>query len=259
MRAQHFTGSPTRRPGRTVLFLSVALILLSACASFSGIEDKVSGVSDSTGSPVVKVTEADLPIDESDTSTVDVASLGVATSGITQAPLDLMICNMTVSNAPSAVDRRVSRPSATGCLNGVPLLVAPAPGACLTSGFGPRRGRLHKGIDLQSRPAGNVVAAASGEVIISKDRKQDYGNWIVIDHGSDVYTAYAHLASVDPSIRKGAKVTQKQTLGIMGKTGGATSAVHLHYEIRQGKLVNNNFFGLTPVDPFDLDLSCPPS
>ena len=257
MRIQYVGNTLTKQLGCAVLLTPVALILLSGCASFPNNKDEITGPNGNTDSTIIEPNAVNVSNDESNPSSVEVA--GPVPSGIVQAPLDLKICNTRVSNAPLAVERQVSRSSATGCLNGVPLLVAPAPEACLTSGFGPRRGRLHKGIDLQSRPAGNVVAAASGEVIISKDRKQDYGNWIVIDHGSDVYTAYAHLASVNPSISKGAKVTQNQTLGVMGKTGGATSAVHLHYEIRQGKLVNNNFFGLTPVDPFGLDLSCPPS
>ena len=66
------------------------------------------------------------------------------------------------------------------------------------------------------KAAGDVVAAGSGEVILSEFRKKDYGNWIVIDHGSNVYTSYAHLASVDPSISKGAQITQGQTLGACG-------------------------------------------
>ena len=213
-------------PHCTVLLPLVLLIMLSGCASFQSTEKKIPELNDDSTSPLVK-------------------------------SLDLMICKMTVSNAPLSVDRQVSRPSATGCLNGVTLLVAPAPGACLTSGFGRRTGGLHNGIDMQSKPAGDVVAAGSGEVILSEFRKKDYGNWIVIDHGSNVYTSYAHLASVDPSISKGAQITQGQTLGVMGQSGHAATAVHLHYEIRQGKFLNNNYFGLTPIDPFTLSSSCP--
>ena len=260
MSTQHVAGSRSGHAVRAAVLPSLALILLSGCASFPGSDKKTSGSSGNIDTPLIGTSEADLPNDAANVSSIEVASLGGAISGITNAPLDLMICKMQVSNPPSAIDRKVSRPSATACLNGVSLLVAPAPEACLTSGFGPRSGRTHKGIDLQSKPAGDVVAAAPGEVIVNQFRKKDYGNWIVIDHGADVYTAYAHLASVNPLISEGDRVAQGQTLGVMGRTGAEwITAVHLHYEVRQGKLLNNNYFGLTPVDPFALPGSCPAS
>ncbi|NND90202.1 MAG: M23 family metallopeptidase [Granulosicoccus sp.] len=171
-------------------------------------------------------------------------------------PLQLMICKTQVSNPPANERRRVLRRSALGCLNGVSVLVAPAPGACLTSGYGPRP-RLHKGVDYQSRPASAVVAAAAGTVVEFGFRQQDFGHWIVIDHGSGVYTGYAHLDRTEPGLAKGVRVTRGQPLGIMGKTGNSTSSVHLHYEIRRGNLATaRSWFRLDPVDPFALPGRC---
>ncbi|MFK7889577.1 MAG: M23 family metallopeptidase [Granulosicoccus sp.] len=174
--------------------------------------------------------------------------------------LDLKICPMQVSNKPSHVDGQVNRRYATGCLNGVDLLVAPAPDACLSSGFGRRNGRQHRGLDFQSRPAGPVIAAASGRVIELGVRPQDFGRWIVLDHDAGVYTAYAHLNSTSPGLQKGSRVVQGQSLGIMGSSGAATRAVHLHYEVRRGTLPDDishgQFFGLEALNPFDLPANC---
>ena len=263
MNARYFDGLPTkltRFPARVVFLALVALLVQSGCASSTAYDKKQTALGDDTKSPVLKASEADSVNEPLDTTPEQIASIGEITPGIAQTPLDLMICNTHVSNVPDeAVGRRISRPSVTACLNGVPLLIAPAPGACLTSGFGPRRGRPHRGIDLQSKPAGEVVAAASGQVLINQFREKDFGNFIVIDHGSDVFTSYAHLASVDSAIAEGSQVKQGQILGIMGRSGNATNAVHLHYEIRHGELSNKNYFGLKEEDPFTLPGSCPAS
>ena len=254
----------TRYPARVVLLASVVLIVQSGCASFSTYEKKSTAVEDDTKTLDSEPTVVNSDIESEGTQPEQLASADGTTPVIPPIPLDLMVCETRVSNVPDeAVDRRISRPSHTACLNGVPLLIAPAPGACLTSGFGPRliNGKLkdHWGIDLQSKPAGDVVAAASGEVVVKDFREKDFGNWIVIDHGSDVYTSYAHLASVDSAITEGSQVNQGQILGIMGRTGNATNAVHVHYEIRQGELLNKNYFGLKEEDPFTLPGSCPAS
>lgn len=171
--------------------------------------------------------------------------------------LDLLLCKTRVSNPPAVDGKRVVRQSALACQNGVALMVAPAPQACLTSGFGSRSGRLHKGIDFQSKPTGSVVAAGSGVIMESSFRQKDFGNWIVIDHGSNLFTGYAHLASVAADIRKGVHVERGQVLGVMGSSGDATTSIHLHYEVRHGNMATaRSFFRLTPVDPFDLPGTC---
>lgn len=175
--------------------------------------------------------------------------------------LDTRICKTQVSNAPVAINNQISRASAAACVNGIPLMVNPAPEACLTSGFGQRNGRAHKGIDYQSKPAGKVVAAAPGSVITRGYRTSDFGNWVVIDHGSDVYTAYAHLASIDKSVTEGLQVIQGQALGTMGNSGPSwIRAIHLHYEVRTGNIDQaRSFFNLKAIDPYAYPGSCPAS
>lgn len=174
-------------------------------------------------------------------------------------PFDLEICPMQVSNAPQAIDNRVVRQRPLACVNGVEVHVAPAPGACLSSGFGQRARNDHKGVDYHSRPAGDVVAAAAGIVREVGYREKDFGNWVVIDHGNGVYTGYAHLDSVMERMHAGASVEAGQTLGRMGSSGRAARAVHLHYEVRLGDYdTPRRWWGLTPIDPFAQPESCTP-
>ena len=163
----------------------------------------------------------------------------------------LAICpKLSISNAPPANDLKVLtyKPFVEPA-PGVKLAVAPTNGACLSSGFGPRRGKLHKGIDLHSRKAPMIVAAADG-VVVQRKYRDDYGNMVVIDHGDGVYTRYAHLANFHPGVKQGAKVPFGAPLGPMGRTAKWPVALHLHYEILLGDIGNpKGSFGLEPFDP----------
>jgi murein DD-endopeptidase MepM/ murein hydrolase activator NlpD len=113
-------------------------------------------------------------------------------------------------------------------------LIWPVSGV-LTSGYGPRGGQMHVGIDIAA-PAGTAVrAAAAGRVVIA-GWMGGYGNVIVIDHGGGLATAYAHLSSIWVG---GGTVSQGQSIGGVGSTGNSTGN-HLHFEVR----VNGN-----AVDP----------
>lgn len=164
----------------------------------------------------------------------------------------LYICRgMTPSNAPSSDEtRRITAYTPLINVDDVILASAPAPGACLSSGFGYRAGKLHKGIDLTANPGVAVLAAGNGKVL-EKTFRADYGNMIVISHGHGVYTRYAHLASFDPAIDIGVKVVAGQRLGQMGNTAEPPVALHLHYEILTGDYnTPKQSFGLTAVSPF---------
>ena len=79
----------------------------------------------------------------------------------------------------------------------------------LTSGFGPRWGRLHAGIDIAA-PTGAPIYAARGGVVSYAGVMGGYGNIIVIDHGNGTTTRYAHQSRLAPD-RPSAPATRSAT------------------------------------------------
>ena len=170
----------------------------------------------------------------------------------TPFPETLSLCpRMTVSNAPANnSDRGVLNYEPFVRISGARLAIAPVEHACLSSGFGIRGKKLHKGIDLYNRDAAKIYAAANGRVR-EKHYRADYGNMLVIEHGDGVFARYAHLESFANDLSVGDQVELGQTIGIMGNTASYQIPRHLHYEVMTGdwgKLTGA--FELTPVDIF---------
>lgn len=99
----------------------------------------------------------------------------------------------------------------------------------LTSGYGWRWGRPHKGIDIAAPIGTPIMAAASGEVISAGWNSGGYGNLVKIKHPNGNVTLYAHNHKI--MVRRGQKVQQGQQIAQMGSTGFSTGS-HLHFEIR---------------------------
>ena len=98
----------------------------------------------------------------------------------------------------------------------------------VTSGYGPRWGRLHAGIDIGASSGTPIQAAKAGEVIFS-GVYSGYGNCVIIDHGGGLTTLYAHQSRV--AAREGAQVERGQLIGYVGSSGNSTGP-HLHFETR---------------------------
>ncbi len=98
----------------------------------------------------------------------------------------------------------------------------------VTSGFGPRWGRMHNGIDIAAG-AGTPIYAAQAGTVVQAAPYGGYGNMIVIDHGSGFTTVYAHLSEFHVSA--GTSVGRGSQIGAMGCTGSCTGT-HLHFETR---------------------------
>jgi len=87
---------------------------------------------------------------------------------------------------------------------------------------------VHTGIDIDGKRGDPVGAAAAGEVLFA-GWLRGYGQIVVLDHGGDLTTVYAHLSKI--SVAEGDRVTVGQTIGLVGDTGVATGH-HLHFEVR---------------------------
>ena len=105
----------------------------------------------------------------------------------------------------------------------------------ITSTFGSRESptegasSYHKGIDIGAATGSKVIAAASGEVVIAT-YSASAGNYVMISHGSGVYTVYMHMSSI--AVSEGQEVSQGQTIGAVGSTGYSTGS-HLHFGVRK--------------------------
>lgn len=98
----------------------------------------------------------------------------------------------------------------------------------LTSGYGWRWGRMHRGIDIAAPIGTPIVAAASGEVI-NVGWQSGYGNVIKLKHLDGSVTVYGH--NHKNLVTHGQKVEQGEQIAEMGNTGRSTGS-HLHFEIR---------------------------
>ena len=115
-------------------------------------------------------------------------------------------------------------------ISGTAGMVRPVEGFTLTSEFGPRWGRQHSGLDL-ALPTGSPVYAAKGGAVTWSGYKDSYGNLVIIDHGDDMETYYAHCSRLD--VEAGQQVAAGQQIAAVGSTGNSTGP-HLHFEVRVG-------------------------
>ena len=104
----------------------------------------------------------------------------------------------------------------------------------VTSSFGEREdplngeGAFHPGIDI-SAPWGTPVRATGDGEVTGASMGSGYGRQVVLNHGHDLITVYAHMSSV--AVLPGQRVSRGQIVGYVGQTGRSTGP-HLHYEVR---------------------------
>lgn len=112
----------------------------------------------------------------------------------------------------------------------------------ISSRFGKRKAptagasTYHKGLDIAAPTGTRIFAAKGGTVVVSK-YSSSAGNYIMINHGNGLYTVYMHASKRYAKV--GDKVSQGETIALVGSTGYSTGA-HLHF----GVIVNGNY-----VDP----------
>ena len=105
----------------------------------------------------------------------------------------------------------------------------PTPSRVVTSNFGSRWGRQHKGLDIKVYIGDTIRAAFSGKVRVGEYEGGGYGKYIVIRHNNGLETIYGHLSkqlvAEDQTVRAG------EPIGLGGNTGRSTGS-HLHFETR---------------------------
>ena len=106
----------------------------------------------------------------------------------------------------------------------------------VSSFFGMRWNRHHKGIDIPAPKGTPILASKSGTVIYRGFQKRGYGNVIILQHEDGSHTVYAHAQKT--IVKKGKSVEKGQVIGFVGRTGKTTGS-HLHFEINlEGTFVN---------------------
>jgi murein DD-endopeptidase MepM/ murein hydrolase activator NlpD len=106
----------------------------------------------------------------------------------------------------------------------------------VSSEFGDRWGKLHKGMDMAADVGEPVYAIADGEVIYAGDGLRGYGNVIILRHDRKTSSLYAHNSEL--KVKQGDHVAQGTLIALLGSTGHSTGP-HVHFEIRDGDTAVN--------------------
>ena len=105
----------------------------------------------------------------------------------------------------------------------------PTQSRVVTSNFGPRWGRQHKGLDIKVYIGDTIRSAFSGKVRIVRYEAAGYGKYIVIRHPNGLETIYGHLSK--QLVDENQEVRAGDVIGLGGNTGRSTGS-HLHFETR---------------------------
>lgn len=119
----------------------------------------------------------------------------------------------------------------------------------VSSGYGPRSGGFHKGIDFAA-PLGTPIPAQYGGTVVQAGPASGFGNWVVIKpSGASVDTIYGHMKRM--KVKTGQHVKAGQIIAWVGSEG-QSSGPHVHYELRAGlggKSYNPMTYGASAGNP----------
>ena len=115
----------------------------------------------------------------------------------------------------------------------------------ISSGYGYRNGKLHRGVDIYGMKRGSFVYAARDGEVIDITSNSSSGHYVILKHDNGYYTRYAHMQNIEGNdklkiegsankyIKVGQRVQAHDVIGEIGSSGNST-AVLLHYEIWNG-------------------------
>lgn len=219
-RAQRTASGPRRGP------------LLLAALVIGGLVAGVTGVSSAADTPAggtsVLAAQMELATAGDDVETMPMAS-------ITEAEAQARLAEVAASRAERAAAEAAAAEAAREAAR--PKAVFPIDGARLTSGFGPRWGTTHRGIDLAAPMLTPEYAAVDG-VVLRAGAATGFGLAVyVLTENGDVMV-YGHMEEI--TVEAGQYVEAGETVALLGNTGQSTGP-HLHFEVRTP--------AGTPVDP----------
>ncbi|AJE31894.1 hypothetical protein B842_00170 [Corynebacterium humireducens NBRC 106098 = DSM 45392] len=169
--------------------------------------------------------------------TVTTAGLSsVSTAAATEAAPEIAGLSSAATTAVTEVAQTAPLVQIAEAVAPTPSVVRPTTGT-FTSGYGPRWGTMHNGIDIANAVGTPIYAVMAGTVIDSGPAS-GYGQWIRIRHDDGSITVYGHMETLNVSV--GQRVTAGQHIAGMGNRGFSTGS-HLHFEIHPA--------GMGPVDP----------
>jgi len=155
---------------------------------------------------------------------------------------ELLVAQNNVTNLISQLQKELkkSRENGTSTSKLPPVKMGrffwPVSGGKVVKNFGMSKDPVYQiqvfnpGIDIAASRGDNVYAAQDGVILLARSIR-GYGKTILIDHGQDVVTMYAHLESI--GVNPGDMVKGGQTIGAVGDTGLTESPI-LHFEVRVG-------------------------
>jgi murein DD-endopeptidase MepM/ murein hydrolase activator NlpD len=194
--------------------------LLCSCSGMTKFEKSCPAIASCPSKPT-KIVKSDLPVETELCSFV---------------PREGKLCGS--KTVKKSNDNALEEIFSTKKNHKIPTLAFPIGTGTLSSGFGFRRGVFHSGLDIAACKGECIKACAPGKVAFTGTRKgyRSYGQTVIVDHGRDVYTHYAHMSRI--SVRRGQNIASGDTIGLVGSTGRSTSP-HLHLEVRVGPQAYN--------------------
>lgn len=134
------------------------------------------------------------------------------------------------ANSPGSSNSQANPGTSAPYVSGTGQLGWPTRGLITSEfGFRPMFGDFHTGLDIAVPMGTPIHAADSGVVLLTGWMPNGYGNYVVIYHGNDISTLYAHNSSL--AVSKGQNVTKGQVIAYAGSTGWSTGP-HCHFEVR---------------------------
>ncbi len=139
------------------------------------------------------------------------------------------------------------------------FLKMPVPFGRISSGFSHnrfhpvlKRSRPHLGVDYAA-PHGTPILATADGIVESASYNKASGKYVRLKHGGSYITSYSHMSRYASGIKKGAQVSQGQTIGYIGMTGYSTGP-HVDYRLKHNGLnIDPRKFKSPGADPINDD------